>query len=370
MGSKPRASSTPAQSSRPQPPRFQARQPSSRSHYLRVVTRVLTVDPDAPDPAAIAEAAAVIRSGGLVVFPTETVYGLGGNALDATAVARIFAAKGRPAYNPLIVHVADVQAACGVVLEWPDTAARLAAAFWPGPLTLVLLKQPAISSQATAGLPTVGVRVPAHAVARALLRAADRPIAAPSANLSTAVSPTAADHVPDALLDRGDLLLDAGPATVGIESTVLDLTQPIPTILRPGVVSATDLESIVGEVRTTVWHGAESGARPSPGLLDRHYAPRAALVVIGASQMGREVNAWSAKGLIVAILARTSNLGPQSAHVEHMPEDPSGYARILYATLHALDRLGMGVILVERVPDGPEWDGVRDRLARAEHREP
>ncbi len=206
------------------------------------------VDPQRPDEATIARAAEILRGGGLVAFPTETVYGLGANALDPAAVDRIYAAKGRPSFNPLIVHVADADHVLDVAAAWPDNAERLARAFWPGPLTLVLPKRPEVPSSVTAGLDTVAVRVPSHPVARALLVAAGIPIAAPSANRSSEVSPTTGAHVEKSLGDAVDLILDAGPTLVGIESTVVDLTFDPPAILRPGIITREDLALVIGEI--------------------------------------------------------------------------------------------------------------------------
>src|SRR5919202_2722131 len=216
----------------------------------------LPVDPEHPEPEPIARAAAVLKQGGLVAFPTETVYGLGANALDAAAVARIFAAKGRPAYNPLITHVADVAGARRLARHWPESAERLAAAFWPGPLTVVVPKRPEVPDAVTAGLDSVAVRVPAHPVALALLREAALPVAAPSANRSTQLSPTTARHVEQALGDRVDLILDGGPTRVGIESTVVDLTGDVPVLLRPGLLAARDLEPVVGALGAPGARGA------------------------------------------------------------------------------------------------------------------
>ncbi|HEX5520066.1 MAG TPA: L-threonylcarbamoyladenylate synthase, partial [Longimicrobiaceae bacterium] len=227
----------------------------------------ITVDPSAPAAAALARAAAVLRRGGLVAFPTETVYGLGANALDADAVRRIFAAKGRPSYNPLIAHVAGAAAARELVTAWPDAAEQLAAAFWPGPLTLVLPKRAIVPDVVTAGLDTVAVRVPAHPVAHALLAAAGLPVAAPSANRFTQLSPTTAAHVERALGDRVDLILDGGPTTVGIESTVIDLSGERPVLLRPGSIALDALERIVGPLERPAASAAEA-PRPSPGMLD------------------------------------------------------------------------------------------------------
>ena len=231
-----------------------------------MTTRVVAVDPDRPDPDAIEQAAAIIRSGGLVAFGTETVYGLGADATNPDAVARIFAAKGRPATNPLIVHVADVAGAAACVAEWPESAATLAAHFWPGPLTLVLPRSNIIPDIVTAGQGTVGVRVPASVVACDLIRRAGRPIAAPSANRSNRISPTTAAHVAKDLDGAVDLILDSGPCLGGIESTVLDLSGPTPAVLRPGLVSAEAIAVVLGgPVAHRVGPVAPGRAAPSPG---------------------------------------------------------------------------------------------------------
>ncbi|HEV2132123.1 MAG TPA: L-threonylcarbamoyladenylate synthase [Longimicrobiaceae bacterium] len=327
----------------------------------------LQIDPLAPDPQLLARAAEVLRLGGLVAFPTETVYGLGGNALDREAVRRIFAAKGRPSYNPLIAHLADAEAARRLVLAWPESAARLAAAFWPGPLTLVLPKRPEVPDEVTAGLSSVAVRVPAHPVAHALLRAADLPVAAPSANRFTRISPTTAQHVEKALGDRVDLILDGGPTSVGIESTVLDLTGERPRLLRPGSISVAELQRIAGEIEVAAPQGSGTAPRPSPGMLDRHYAPRAELRIFPpeereqAADLARRA---TAEGSTVGALL----LSPLATPVQHplrMPDEPTAYAQRLYAALHDLDDRGCELILVEQVPDAAEWAGVRDRLQRA-----
>ena len=227
--------------------------------------RVLRVDPANPDHAALRTAAELLRAGKLVAFPTETVYGLGAHALDVQAVARIYAAKGRPSYNPLIVHVADVEAAKALVTDWPTTAKLLARAFWPGPLTMVLPKRAVVPDAITAGLPAVAIRVPVHPVALALLREAGIPIAAPSANRFTELSPTAAEHVVQSLGDAVDLVLDGGSTTVGIESTVVDLTGPAPRILRPGMISAAQIRAVVGMLDERPLDFADGAPRPSPG---------------------------------------------------------------------------------------------------------
>ena len=328
----------------------------------------LRVDPARPDAAALERAAEVLRGGGLVAFPTETVYGLGAHALDPQAVARIFEAKGRPSYNPLIVHVPDVETARSLARAWPAEADRLAERFWPGPLTLVVEKADAVPDAVTAGLPSVALRIPAHPVALALLRAAGLPLAAPSANRSTQVSPTTAEHVRRSLSGRVDLVLDGGPTTVGIESTVLSLTGPVPTILRPGSITADMLEKALGrEVATAAATTTGSAARPSPGMLDRHYAPRADVRLFDSVNRNGAFSkaSWVAgEDRKVGVIA----FPPVSAagtEVVEMPEDAADYAAQLYAALHTLDAEGCEVIWIERVPDTPEWDGVRDRLQRA-----
>jgi L-threonylcarbamoyladenylate synthase len=283
-------------------------------------------------------AAALIRAGRLVAFPTETVYGLGANALDPDAVARIFAAKGRPRTSPLIVHVDSIEMARTLASEWPDSAEQLARRYWPGPLTLVLHKTSIVPDIVTAGLPTVGLRVPAHPLALELIRAAGVPIAAPSANRFTELSPTATKHVPEAL---ADYVLEGGPATVGIESTVLSLADRSPLLLRPGVIPATDIEAIVGPVRVAVHEGP--GAHASPGMHERHYRPRTPLYLGTPPSEGRGV-------------------------LLEMPSNPAEFAAVLYDRLHQADAEGYDWIAIVMPPDTPEWAGVRDRLQRAAER--
>ena len=328
--------------------------------------RIISIHGGAPEQTAIDKAAEILRRGGLVAFPTETVYGLGANALDAAAVARIFAAKGRPSYNPLIVHVPNEAAARELASEWPESASRLARAFWPGPLTIVLRKQGIVPDIVTAGLDSVALRVPAHPVALALLRATRRPLAAPSANRSMALSPTTAQHVARSLGDRVELILDGGPTTVGIESTVVDLRGSQPAILRPGLLGAREIEPVVGALAIPNEMTGEA-ARPAPGMLDRHYAPRAQLRLFAAGEaasIGREASALAARGARVAALVLSSSAdGP--VEVVRMPTDAARYAQRLYATLHDLDEAGYDVVFVERVPASDAWAGVRDRLERA-----
>ena len=324
---------------------------------------LVRIDSEHPDPAIIARAAELLRAGRLVAFPTETVYGLGANALDAAAIARIYAAKGRPQYNPLIVHVADIAQVSSVAAVWDDRAERLAREFWPGPLTLVLPKKKAVPDSVTAGLPNVAVRVPRHPVAHALLSAAGIPVAAPSANRSTQLSPTTGDHVLQSLGDAADLILDAGPTPVGIESTVVDLTTPVPTLLRPGSITLDELVRVVGPVDRRVDSAGES-ARPAPGMLDKHYAPRAKVLLVSATDVGVRVEHERANGLRVGGLVVHASV-ERSPEIIVMPADPAGYAAGLYASLHALDDAGCDVIVVETLPEADAWLAVRDRLARA-----
>lgn len=290
---------------------------------------------------SLARAAEIIRDGGLVAFPTETVYGLGANALDSEAVARIYEAKGRPLASPLIVHVADEVMARSVAAEWPPIAACLAARFWPGPLTLIVKKAVVIPDLVTAGLNSVGLRVPAHPIAIALIQRAGVPIAAPSANRFMQVSPTTAEHVRAGLGERVQLILNGGPTQIGIESTVASLTRHPPVILRPGMISQTELESVSG----VVWEReiALPHISESPGLHPRHYAPRTRLYILEPGEAKP-----AGRGRIIG-----------------MPDNPRQYAAQLYAELHKADAEGWDWIAVEKPPETAEWEGILDRLRRA-----
>lgn len=329
------------------------------------------VSPDAPEQDVIDEAAAHLRAGRLVAFPTETVYGLGAHAMDTRAVAAIFAAKGRPPTNPLIVHLADAGAVHRVASAWPEAAAALAAAFWPGPLTLVVPKHGTVPAAVTAGLATVAVRVPAHPVAHALLVAANVPVAAPSANRSTETSPTLAAHVERALGDRIAMILDGGPALVGIESTVLDVSGARPLLLRPGTIGRGAIERVVGRIDVLARDPDAAGPRPSPGLMERHYAPRARVVLFDTASPGaaiillREARAHGARTGALLWTAGSAAVRAASDVLVELPADPAGYAQGLYAALHELDDRGCAVIAVESLPPDDGWDGVRDRLRRA-----
>jgi L-threonylcarbamoyladenylate synthase len=305
------------------------------------------------DDREITRAAALLRAGRLVAFPTETVYGLGANALDPAAVDRIFEAKGRPAASPLIVHVASIHLARLIVAEWPVRADLLAHRFWPGPLTLVLKKHANIPERVTAGLNTVGIRVPAHPVALAMLRAAGVPVAAPSANLFGALSPTRAEHVRASLGDQVDMILDGGPTDVGIESTVLSIVEE-PVLLRPGMVSREQIEAVIGPI-SVVGAAPADGGHASPGMHTRHYSPATKVVLLSADDP-----LPSGRGAYMFMTSPRS-----SCKCVPMPSDPDGYAAALYRTLHELDGEGHQWIAVELPPDGAAWVAIHDRLARA-----
>lgn len=333
--------------------------------------------------AEIEQAARLLRAGCLVAFPTETVYGLGANALDPAAVARIFAVKGRPATSPLIVHVASVEMAQSLVAVWPDAAARLAQKFWPGPLTLVLptshggadtpsassgqaLVRPAERSSAafsswtiplivTAGLPTVGLRMPAHPIALALIRAAGVPLAAPSANRFTQLSPTTAAHVRSSLGSDVDYILNGGPCHVGIESTVLSLTQLKPILLRPGGISRLQIEAVIGPITTAADPAA--GAHPAPGMHPRHYSPHTSLLLVSAGKLPEK-----GQGIY---LQHQHPPNRTDVPVRQMPHSAADYAAALYHELHEADAGSHDWIAVDLPPNTPDWEAVHDRLRRA-----
>lgn len=312
----------------------------------------------------IESAAKVLRGGGLVAFPTETVYGLGADATNAAAVARIFAAKGRPSTNPLIVHVADPAIAKRYATVWPEAARTLADRFWPGPLTLVLPKSPTIVEGVTAGLGTVGLRVPDHPVALELLRAFDGPVAAPSANKSNRISPTTAQHVREELGEAVDMILDGGPCRVGIESTVLDLSGKGPVLLRPGGVSREQIEAIVGPIG--VFEGAvrHDQAAVSPGQQITHYAPRTPAYRFDPGER-EQVDEILRDRVAGALLMGRGDRPERRGTIIDMPADADGYARELYGALRELDGMNLSAIYVEMPPAGEVWRAVRDRVYRA-----
>jgi L-threonylcarbamoyladenylate synthase len=321
-------------------------------------------------------AADVLRSGRLVAFPTETVYGLGADATNVDAVRKIFAAKGRPSTNPLIVHVSDAGAARRYARIWPVAADALAAKFWPGPLTLVVPKADCIVPEVSAGLATVGLRVPDHPLALELLRAFDGPIAAPSANRSSRISPTTAEHVRMELGSGVDLILDGGPCRVGIESTVLDLTRNPPMILRPGSVTREQIERVIGAVEVFLGNTPSSREAHSPGQQAVHYSPVAPAYRF-ANNDARRVVEWcrghgddAAAILLIegsAFLSELQSCIGGRHRIIQMPCVPLEYARSLYAVLHEADAIGVSAIFIELPPGSPEWAAVLDRLTRATH---
>lgn len=294
----------------------------------------------------IKKAAEIIRSGGLVVFPTETVYGLGANALDAEAIAKIYALKGRPGTSPLIVHVASIEQARELAAEWPAEAERLAQEYWPGPLTIVVAKKAAIPDSATAGLGTVGLRMPRHPVALALLREAGVPIAAPSANRFTELSPTTAEHVRKAFGEETPFLLDGGACEVGLESTVVAVTKDGLEVLRPGMALVKDALAISEK---------SGGGDRAPGQQKKHYSPRTRVLLVSRGRLpgeGRGAYLWL-------------DYNAKASTKKRMPRDAAAYAAQLYETLHEMDRGGFDWIAVELPPETTEWAAVRDRLMRA-----
>jgi L-threonylcarbamoyladenylate synthase len=321
------------------------------------VTDVLAIAAAHPDTEHIGRAADCLRRGGLVAFPTETVYGLGAHALDGAAVRRLFEAKGRPATDPLIVHVPSLAAAAPLVARLPPAAPLLARAFWPGPLTLVMLRSAVVPDAVTAGLSSVAIRVPAHPIARALIEAAGIPVAAPSANLFSRPSPTSAAHVLHDLDGRIDLVLDGGPTPVGLESTVLDLTSDPPVVLRPGAITLDMLRPIVPGVRVRDDTPADDHApQVAPGLLSRHYAPRTPLTLYrgtrAAERLAADAGAMAARGLRVTVL--------------DLSGDPDQVAQRLYAALRHADASGADAIYALDVPPaGGLAEAIRDRLQRA-----
>jgi L-threonylcarbamoyladenylate synthase len=309
------------------------------------------------------EAAAVrLRAGELVAFPTETVYGLGADALNPEAVRRIFAAKGRPADHPLIVHLPDASQLGIWARDIPREAIALADAFWPGPLTLILKREADVPDEVTGGQDTVGVRVPAHPVALKLLLAFGGGVAAPSANRFGRISPTTAAHVRD---EFGDAItvLDGGACEVGIESTILDLSGEVPRILRPGAISAEQIEAVIGRRLTG---GAAVNAPRASGTLAAHYAPRTPMKKITSERLRDFLNAFRHSGRRCAVIAHTQPpLADGPHHWTMLPAEPAGYARGLYAAMREADASGSVMIVIEATPEDSAWSAVNDRLGRA-----
>ena len=333
-------------------------------------TEILPTHTAALFAAAVQRAAKLLRAGEVVALPTETVYGLAANALDEKAVARIFQIKGRPAHNPIIIHVVGNEMARECVADFPALAGKFSQSFWPGPLTLVLPRAEKIPNVVTAGGDTVGVRWPSHPFMQAVIRECGFPLAAPSANLSNQISPTNAAHVHAQLGGKIPLIVDGGQSQVGIESTVLDLTVSPPRILRPGMIHAESLASVAGKIVT-----AESGKQKSestlrsPGMLAKHYSPKAKLMVLNwcdDADLKFLLSAFHFPLSHVHIVAHTKIPASFSAeNVSVMPHDAEAFARALYAELHRCDAAGAKLIVVEALPDLPAWSGIADRLRRA-----
>lgn len=321
--------------------------------------------------AAVRRAAEALRAGEVVALPTETVYGLAANALDPVAVGKIFQIKGRPAHNPIIVHVAGLEMARRCVTAWPAAAERLAASFWPGPLTLVLPRAGEIPDIVTAGGPTVGVRWPGHPFIQAVIRECGFPLAAPSANPSNQISPTNAQHVRKSLGGKIRLIVDGGQSQVGIESSVLDVTVTPPRVLRPGMIHEESLRAALGEVGHAEGGGRnEDGVLRSPGMLEKHYSPKAGVLILPWTDdvdLRRQLGSRNIKFETCHIIAHTViPLGGGFGGVSVIPHDAEAFARAIYSELHRCDEEGAAWIVVEELPATPEWRAVADRLRRAE----
>ena len=338
-------------------------------------TAILPTHTEALFREAVARAVELLAAGEPVALPTETVYGLAANALDAKAVARVFAIKDRPAQNPVIVHAAGVEMARRCVSSWPAVADKLASIFWPGPLTLVMPRSPEIPNIVTAGGPTVGVRWPSHPFIQEVIRCCGFPLAAPSANPASAVSPTTAMHVWKSLGGKIPLIIDGGPSQVGIESTVVDLSSPSPRVLRPGMIDEASLRPVL-EMERGGW-SKETGHRPpsaeepvrSPGQLARHYAPKAKLVVRewrDEADLKLQIANLNYPIIAAHIIVHTRiPVGEGFGRVSVLPRTPEAFARAIYSELHRSDEEGAEIIVVEALPDQESWRGIRDRLRRA-----
>jgi L-threonylcarbamoyladenylate synthase len=320
---------------------------------------------------AIGHAVTVLQAGGVVALPTETVYGLAANAFDPQAVAKIFLIKGRPAHNPIIVHVANAQMACECVAQWTKQAEKLAQAFWPGPLTLVLTRSAKILDIVSAGGQTVGIRYPRHPVILEVIRRCGFPLAAPSANLSNRISPTNAQDVYKHLKGKIPLIVDGGASQVGIESTVLDLSSTTPRILRPGMIHEESLAAVL-KIQPEVLMGIQTTSTAplkSPGQLPKHYSPKARTILLKWENELELMQALKAEGLnskYVWIIHHHQSINPSLfLGCSQLPRDPSYFAQALYAELHRGDEANPQALIIERTPETPPWRGLADRLKRA-----
>lgn len=341
-------------------------------------TRLLKIDRQNFTDADLAEAGEIIRRGGLAAFPTETVYGLGGNAFDPEAASKIYAAKGRPSDNPLIVHIADMDGLDGIVECVPDTAKKLADAFWPGPMTLVMNKKPSVPDRTTGGLKTVAVRMPADEVARALIRVSGVPIAAPSANRSGRPSTTKAQHCIEDLDGRIDMIIDGGSVEIGLESTIVDLTGEVPMLLRPGAVTLEMLKSVLGrvDIDPAIIGPMSEDVRPkAPGMKYKHYAPKAELtIVMGAPEKVRDrineltaadIAAGKKVGVIATVESRNAYHDQTVLKIMGMRNDESTVAHNLFAILREFDDTGVDVIYSEGFEDSGIGRAIMNRLRKA-----
>lgn len=320
-----------------------------------------------PDQTIIAKAVELLRHGELVAFPTETVYGLGADASNADAIKKLYAAKGRPGNHPVIVHLCEISQLRDWARTVSDDALKLAKEFWPGPLTLILPKADRVDNRLTGGQDSVGLRMPAHPFALALLRAFGDGVAAPSANKFGRLSPTTAEDVRTEFAEQVSLVLDGGPCQIGIESTIVDLSRSSPVILRPGMIDRLSIESVIGPVLLPNSIEGQPEVTRAPGGLPSHYAPKTPLRLVQRDELRELLQEESSAGNRWAVMAFTSR-------VFDLPwiladPDPTIFARDLYANLRRLDRLELDQILVEQPPDGSAWDGIRDRLMRAATKE-
>lgn len=332
------------------------------------MTKIIRIDPKRPDMNLIKECAEAINTGKTVVFPTETVYGLGSNALDAQAVKKIFEAKGRPTDNPLIVHIAYPVQVDELAKDISPKAKKLMDRFWPGPLTLLLWKKSAVPDVVTAGLPKVGIRMPSNPIAHALLKEADTPIAAPSANLSGKISPTHADDVIDDLYDRVDIIIDGGDSKEGIESTVIDMTAEVPLLLRPGTVTQEQIEKVIGPIQLhpSLFSVYYVDAPASPGMKYRHYSPRKELVLVSSKKLPLFLKQNSKKR--IAVVTTVTDKKCHSALHVHLGKNKKVIAKKIFRTLRKLDKEDIDFIVVESIDEKDIGLGIMNRLKKGASR--